>query len=63
MDRLTSALLADFSKEYELENKTEDKQFEAFATFLAVSQAYTDSFEPFGLTTGDGNDTGIDGDV
>jgi hypothetical protein len=61
MDRLTSALLADFSKEYELENKTEDKQFEAFATFLAVSQAYTDSFEPFGLTTGDGNDTGIDG--
>jgi hypothetical protein len=61
MDRITSTLLAEFSKQYELTALSEEKQFEAFATFLAVSRSYSEPIEPTEITTGNGNDTGIDG--
>lgn len=62
MDRITTGLLSEFSGEFELSSKPEDKQFEHFATYVAVRKHYSDStFDPSVLVTGDGNDTGIDG--
>jgi hypothetical protein len=61
MDRITKSLLEDFSRQYELTDADEDKQFEAFATYLSLSRNYSESIEPASITTGDGGDTGIDG--
>jgi hypothetical protein len=61
MDRITKSLLDEFARQYELTELPEHKQFESFATFLALSRNYAETIEPGDLTTGDGNDTGIDG--
>ena len=62
MDRITSGLLGEFTKEFELTSIGEDKQFEHFSTYVKVRKHYSDStFDPSALVTGDGNDTGIDG--
>jgi hypothetical protein len=62
MDRITTGLLGEFTKEFELSSLAEDKQFEHFATYVCVRRHYSDStFDPCSLVTGDGNDTGIDG--
>ena len=61
MDKITGGLLAEFSKEFEIEALSEDKRFEQFAAYLTVRRHYSDSaFSPSDLVMGSGGDTGID---
>ena len=60
MDRITSALLAEFCRENQLENLPEETRFEHFAAYLATSRHVADTFDTADLTTGAGGDTGID---
>ena len=60
MDRITSALLAEFSGENQLEKIPEETRFEHFAAYLATSKHVADTFDTADLTTGAGGDTGID---
>ncbi len=60
MDRITTSLLEEFSKEAGLGHLEEDKRFEHFATFLAVSRHLSEAFNTTDLVTGSGGDTGID---
>jgi hypothetical protein len=61
MDRITTGLLSEFVKEFELSDLPEDKQFEHFASYVAVRRHYSDTaFHSHDLVTGDGGDTGID---
>lgn len=61
MDKITSGLLSEFSKEFGIEDLPEDKRFENFATYLTVRKHYSEtSFNPTDLVIGDGNDTGFD---
>lgn len=60
MDRITTALLADFSREHEIDDLPEEQRFERFAAYLAVSPHILDSFDPADIATGSGGDTGID---
>lgn len=60
MDRITSALLAEFSQDYGTQSLPEDERFERFASYLIVSPHLADSFDTADIATGSGNDTGID---
>ena len=60
MDRITSALLTEFSREHQLDNLPDDTRFEHFATYLATSRHVADTFDTADLVTGAGGDTGID---
>jgi hypothetical protein len=60
MDRITKSLLDEFVKEQNLEALPEDKQFEHFACFLALSSHYDDTVQTEDFVTGEGSDTGID---
>ena len=60
MDRITSALLAEFSGENQLEKVSEETCFEHFAAYLATSRHVADTFDTADLATGAGGDTGID---
>ena len=60
MDRITSALLKEFSGENQLENVPEETRFEHFAAYLATSRHVADTFDTADLATGSGGDTGID---
>ena len=60
MDRITSALLAEFSGENQLEKVSEETCFEHFAAYLATSRHVADTFDTADLVTGAGGDTGID---
>lgn len=60
MDRITTALLADFSRDNEIDDLPEEQRFERFAAYLAVSPHVLDSFDPADIATGSGGDTGID---
>lgn len=60
MDRITSALLAEFSTENQLERLPEETRFEHFAAYLATSRHVPDTFDTGDLVTGAGGDTGID---
>jgi hypothetical protein len=59
MDRITTALLNDFSKEHEIANLDEAKRFEHFAAFLAVSRHYAETFDTADVVVGNG-DAGLD---
>jgi hypothetical protein len=61
MDRISSNILDKFSKEYEIEKKSEDKRFEWLTTFLALRRHYSRSVELEQLIIGEGGDGGIDG--
>jgi hypothetical protein len=61
MDRITQALLGEFSKEHSLHKLPEEKQFEHFACFLTVSRFLSEAFDTSNIVTGAGGDTGIDG--
>lgn len=61
MDRITTSLLSEFCFEHDLEKLPEQKQFEHFACYLAVSRNYSETFDTAEVVTGQGNDTGIDG--
>ena len=60
MDRITSALLTEFSREHQLDNLPDETRFEHFATYLATSRHVADTFDTADLVTGAGGDTGID---
>src|SRR5579884_1765710 len=61
MDRITAALLNDFSRDFGISDLPEDERFEHFAAWLTARRHYSDStFDPENLVTGKGNDTGID---
>ena len=62
MDRITSGLLSEFCSEFALSSFAEDKQFETFATYVAVRRHFSEAtFDPSSLITGARGDTGIDG--
>lgn len=60
MDRVTEALLTEFSQEHQISSLPEDKRFEHFAAYVTVQRHYADTFETGDVVTGSGNDTGID---
>lgn len=62
MDRITEALLNEFSASFEIADLPEDERFERFATYLTVKKHYSEAtFDPGELVTGGGGDNGIDG--
>src|SRR5258708_19775384 len=61
MDRITSSLLSEFCLEHDLGRLSEEKQFEHFACYLAVSRNYNETFDSANVVTGKGDDSGIDG--
>lgn len=60
MDRITSSLLEEFSKEAQISHLPEDARFEHFTTFLTVGRHIEDTFDTADVVTGAGGDTGID---
>jgi hypothetical protein len=60
MDLVTSSLLRDFCKEYDLTHLAEDKQFETMAAYLTVRRHYSETFAPSDIVVGAGGDLGID---
>ncbi|HZU31820.1 MAG TPA: AIPR family protein [Candidatus Angelobacter sp.] len=67
MDKVTETLLAEFSKEHEIDSLKQDKQFEHFASYVVVRGEHTESFDTADIIVGDdesskgGTDIGIDG--
>lgn len=61
MDRISSALLQEFVKEFDLKHLPQDEQFEHFASYLVTRRHYSDAvFSTGDVVTGSGSDTGID---
>jgi hypothetical protein len=60
MDRITSSLLDEFSKEAGVEKLPEDQRFEHFATYLAAGRFLSETFDTHDVVLGSGSDTGID---
>ncbi|MBK1718127.1 hypothetical protein [Thiocystis violacea] len=60
MDRITKSLLSEFSLEADITGLSEEKRFEHFASFLAVSRHLGETFDTGDVVTGAGGDTGID---
>ena len=61
MDRVTEAILSEFSAEHELTNLMQNQQFEHLAAFVAVRRHYNgETFFTTDIHTGGGGDTGID---
>jgi hypothetical protein len=61
MDRITTSLLGEFSSDAFLDHLPEDKRFEHFAIFLALSRHHSETFDTLELVVGSGGDIGIDG--
>ncbi len=61
MDRITASLLTDFKITQSLTSLSDDRAFERFANFCVISKEYQDTFNVEDVSTGDGDDTGIDG--
>lgn len=60
MDRITKALLDEFVVENSLMILEEDKAFEHFASYVATSNHYSDSYSTYEIVVGAGDDCGID---
>ncbi|MDP9191994.1 MAG: AIPR family protein [Acidobacteriota bacterium] len=60
MDRISKSLLEEFATEHGLEKLPEDKQFEHFAAFLAVTSHAVETIDTDDIVTGRGADTGVD---
>jgi len=60
MDRISEALLREFSEEHELVALPEDQRFERFAGYITIRRQYSQTFNPDDVITGEGDDTGID---
>lgn len=60
MDRITESMLANFSKENDLENLDESLRFEHFASYVTVQRLYGETFDTSDLVLG-GAEAGIDG--
>jgi hypothetical protein len=61
MDRITTSLLSEFCSEHGLGRESEDRQFEHFSSYLAVTRNYAETFDTADVVVGGGNDLGIDG--
>ncbi|HMD75753.1 MAG TPA: AIPR family protein [Terracidiphilus sp.] len=59
MDRVSEALLNEFSNEHGISQLNEDKRFEHFVCFITVGKHYSDTFDTEEILVGDA--TGIDG--
>jgi len=60
MDRITSSLLGEFSRDHSIEALPEDQRFERFAAYLSILPHLPESFDTADVATGSGGDTGID---
>ena len=61
MDRITAALLNEFSRDFGITELPEEERFEHFSAWLTCRRHYSETtFDPVNLVTGKGNDTGID---
>ncbi len=60
MDMITEGLLAEFSKEFQVEALQEDKRFEHLCGFIVVKRHYSETFDPKEIVVGAGGDLGID---
>ena len=60
MDLITSSLLSEFSKEFEITHLKEEDRFELFTTYITIKRHYTETFSPNDIVLGD-NVQGIDG--
>lgn len=61
MDRISAALLEEFSKSFDLTGLKQPDQFEHFASYLATRRHYSEAvFDPADIVTGSGGDTGVD---
>ncbi len=60
MDMITEGLLAEFTKEFQISNLSEDKRFEHFAGFIILKRHYSETFDPGDIVVGDGGDLAVD---
>ncbi|RTM15165.1 MAG: AIPR protein [Bradyrhizobiaceae bacterium] len=60
MDLITSSLLSDFTKEFQLDDLPESERFEHFTAYVTVRRHYSEIFDTSDITVGEGNDLGID---
>jgi hypothetical protein len=60
MDRISEALLREFSDEHDIAAMPEHQRFERFAAYITVRRQYSQTFNPEDIATGEGDDTGID---
>lgn len=62
MDRISEALLNEFSATFDIKALKESERFEHFAAYLATRKHFSETaFDPADVVTGSGGDTGIDG--
>jgi hypothetical protein len=60
MDMITEGLLAEFTKEFQIDILAEDKRFENFAGFVVLKRHYSETFDPGEIVVGEGGDLTID---
>lgn len=60
MDKITKSFLAQFIKDSEIEDKSEDDQFEFFATDLVLAKNHLFERDIFESVVGNGGDMGLD---
>jgi len=59
MDLITTSLLTEFSKEFEIEKLREDDRFEMLSAYITTKRHYTETFSPGDIVLG-GDVQGID---
>ncbi|MGY4169887.1 AIPR family protein [Bradyrhizobium sp. USDA 4529] len=60
MDLITSSLLNDFTKEFQLDDLPESERFEHFTAYVTIRRHYSEIFDTSDVAVGSGNDLGID---
>ncbi|RKI38470.1 AIPR protein [bacterium D16-51] len=60
MDRIVQSYMESFLISQQIEEKDQSKQFEMFASYCAVEQHYTDTYNLADIITAEGGDCGID---
>ena len=63
MDRIITSLIEDLLSAQEIPQESQDKDFERFANYCIISKEYNKSFDIEDTLTGQGDDTGIDGEI
>ncbi|KYQ82996.1 AIPR protein [Acinetobacter sp. NRRL B-65365] len=61
MDRITKSLIEELLKNWNLETQGEARDFENFVNYSIISHEYNKTFSLDELSTGGGQDTGLDG--
>lgn len=60
MDRITASVLAEFSKENQIEKLDEEDRFEHLTAFLATRRHFSRALDTSDIVVGSGGDTGVD---